>query len=73
MVPHLAKQDESFALRGAESPLSLSERRRYQRHALACRCWLESDDLTICGPTADVGVGGLFLRTALPMPTGSEV
>ncbi len=69
MVPHLAFQ-EPLALSAA---LSSAERRRYQRHILACRCWLEADDLTICGPTADVGVGGLFLRTAIPLRTGSVV
>ena len=49
------------------------ERRRYQRHALPCQCWLESDDLTIFGPTIDVGIGGLFLRTAIPVPRGAVV
>ena len=49
------------------------ERRRYQRHALPCECWLESDELTIFGPTIDVGIGGLFLRTAIPVATGSVV
>jgi len=49
------------------------ERRRYQRHALPCECWLESDALTIFGPTIDVGIGGLFLRTAIPMVTGAVV
>jgi hypothetical protein len=47
------------------------ERRRYQRHALSCECWLEGDDLTIFGPTIDVGIGGLFLRTAIPVAGGA--
>lgn len=29
--------------------------------------------MTIFGPTVDVGVGGLFLRTAIPVPTGAVV
>lgn len=51
----------------------LTERRRYQRHALPCECWLEADALTIFGPTIDVGVGGLFLRTAIPVAAGALV
>ena len=49
------------------------ERRRYERHALPCECWLENDGLTIFGPTIDVGVGGLFVRTAIPIATGTIV
>jgi hypothetical protein len=49
------------------------ERRRYQRHALPCECWLESDELTIFGPTIDVGIGGLFLRTGIPVAQGTVV
>lgn len=29
--------------------------------------------MTIFGPTVDVGIGGLFLRTAIPVPTGAIV
>lgn len=50
-----------------------TERRRYQRHALPCECWLENDELTIFGPTIDVGVGGLFVRTAIPVAAGTIV
>lgn len=50
-----------------------TERRRYQRHALRCECWLEGDDVTIFGPTIDVGIGGLFLRTAIPVASGAQV
>jgi hypothetical protein len=51
----------------------LPERRRYQRHALRCECWIEGDEVTIFGPTIDVGIGGLFLRTAIPVSTGAVV
>lgn len=64
MGPSLANRD---------LPTLRPERRRYQRHALPCECWLESDELTIFGPTIDVGIGGLFLRTAIPMATGAVV
>jgi len=49
------------------------ERRRYQLHSLPCECWLENDAVTIFGPTIDVGVGGLFVRTAIPVATGTFV
>jgi hypothetical protein len=54
-------------------PVARPERRRYQRHALRCQCWLESQALTLYGSTADVGIGGVFLRTAIPVTMGSLV
>lgn len=54
-------------------PAARPERRRYQRHALRCECWLEGEDVTIFGPTIDVGIGGLFLRTAIPVASGTHV
>jgi hypothetical protein len=63
MLPQLANRQ----------PASRPERRRYQRHALRCECWLEGEYITIFGPTIDVGIGGLFLRTAIPVPTGARV
>jgi PilZ domain len=63
IVSHLALQEKA----------ALSERRRHQRHAVACRCWLEADQLTLCAPTVDVATGGLFLRTAVPLSTGACV
>lgn len=53
--------------------LASSERRRYQRYAMRCRCWLESDSASLFAQTVDVGLGGLFLRTAVPLPEGSLV
>lgn len=55
------------------SALSSSERRRYQRFAVRCRCWLESDSASLFAQTVDVGLGGLFLRTAVPLPEGAPV
>src|SRR6201999_3233164 len=66
MSPPFANHQESTTTR-------LTERRRYQRHALPCECWLEGDAMTIFGPTIDVGVGGLFLRTAIPVAAGTQV
>jgi uncharacterized protein (TIGR02266 family) len=47
--------------------------RQYQRVAVRCGCWLEHQDATVFGNTVDVGRGGLFLRTALPMAPGVDV
>ncbi|MDB4975091.1 MAG: hypothetical protein JWN48_3432, partial [Myxococcaceae bacterium] len=61
---------------GAASPGASKTRRRareYQRIAVRCGCWLEHEDATVFGNTVDLGRGGLFLRTALPMPPGISV
>jgi hypothetical protein len=50
-----------------------SDRRRYLRYALRCPCWLESAQATVYGPTADVALGGVFLRTAVPLELGEQV
>lgn len=50
-----------------------SERRRFRRFAVRCECWLERDEASVYGTTADVGLGGLFLRTAVPLPHGHPV
>jgi uncharacterized protein (TIGR02266 family) len=47
--------------------------RAYRRVAVRCGCWLEHEQATVFGSTVDVGRGGLFLRTALPMATGMAV
>lgn len=64
---------EANMVRGPMEAAPRPERRRYQRHALPCECWLENDELTIFGPTIDVGIGGLFVRTAIPVDTGTIV
>jgi hypothetical protein len=52
---------------------SNEERRRYLRYAVRCKCWLESEQATVFGPTADVALGGVFLRTAVPLTEGERV
>lgn len=51
----------------------VSDRRRYLRYAVKCSCWLESEQATVFGPTADVALGGVFLRTAVPLALGDRV
>jgi hypothetical protein len=43
------------------------------RVVVRCGCWLEHDGATVYGSTVDLGRGGRFLRTALPMPPGVAV
>ncbi|HEY6882028.1 MAG TPA: PilZ domain-containing protein [Polyangiales bacterium] len=47
--------------------------RVHRRVAVRCGCWLEHEEATVFGTTVDLGRGGLFLRTALPMPPGVAV
>jgi uncharacterized protein (TIGR02266 family) len=47
--------------------------RAHHRVAVRCGCWLEHEQATVFGTTVDLGRGGLFLRTALPMPPGVDV
>jgi len=54
-------------------PISRDERRRYERYAVRCECWVESDEATVHGLAADLGLGGLFLRTAVPIEQGARV
>lgn len=58
---------------GSSESLPGAERRRFQRYNVRCDCWLERDTLTVYGTTADLGLGGLFLRSAVPMTDGCEV
>jgi len=59
-------------LAASSKPPMRDERRRSRRYAVKCDCWLERDDATIYGTTADVGMGGLFLRTAIPLKPGKQ-
>jgi len=47
--------------------------RAYQRVPVRCGCWLEHEQATIYGTTVDLGCGGLFLRTAMPVKPGLSV
>lgn len=57
----------------ALAPKSRRRTRQYQRVAVRCGCWLEHEAATVFGTTVDIGRGGLFLRTALPMQPGLDV
>jgi hypothetical protein len=53
-------------------PSSIPDRRRTKRTVARCDCWLECDEVTIYGFTADIGLSGFFLQTAIPVPPGSK-
>ena len=66
----------SEQLRQHVSPGAVKVRRKvraYRRLAVRCGCWLEHEQATIFGTTVDLGRGGLFLRTALPVSPGMAV
>ena len=69
MVPTLSQEPDWSSTTGK----TRRRARAYQRVAVRCGCWLEHDLATVYGTTIDLGQGGLFLRTALPMTPGVPV
>lgn len=68
------RQKHSMRLINLDSAsITHDDRRRSTRFAVRCQCWLESNEASIFGPTADIGLGGLFLRTAVPLPEGMRL
>lgn len=57
----------------SDVPKRRQRKRRYHRVAVRCGCWLFQDGATVFGNTVDLASGGLFLRTALPLPPGTAV
>ena len=50
-----------------------ANRRRHYRSRVFARCWIERDSVTLFGRVMDLGEGGLFLRTAVVLPPGTDV
>jgi Tfp pilus assembly protein PilZ len=50
-----------------------SNRRRHFRSRVFARCWIERESVTLFGRVIDLGEGGLFLRTAVVLPPGTDV
>ena len=64
----------NIADRRAELALgNIPDRRRHPRHDLIGHCWIDAPQLTLLGPMQDIGVGGLFVRTAALLPLGTAV
>jgi len=61
-------QDREIVTESSVTP----ERRRAKRTLARCDCWLECDEVTIYGFTADIGLSGFFLQTAIPVTPGSK-
>lgn len=51
---------------------SSQEARRSPRYALRCRIWCEGDHVTLYLQSVNVSAGGMFLRTATPLPPGTR-
>jgi uncharacterized protein (TIGR02266 family) len=49
------------------------DRRRHRRVTTRAKCWIERDSVTLFGRVLDIGVGGLFLRTAFSLDAGTPV
>lgn len=52
--------------------MSDHEARRSPRFALRKRVWCEGDHVTLYLQSQNVSAGGLFLRTATPLPAGTK-
>lgn len=52
---------------------SNANRRRHVRSRVFARCWIERESVTLFGRVIDLGEGGLFLRTAVVLPPGTDV
>lgn len=52
---------------------SNANRRRHVRSRVFARCWIERESVTLFGRVVDLGEGGLFLRTAVVLPPGTDV
>ncbi|MBI2897075.1 MAG: PilZ domain-containing protein [Deltaproteobacteria bacterium] len=50
-----------------------ANRRRHFRSRVVARCWIERENVTLFGRVVDLGEGGLFLRTAVVLPPGTDV
>ena len=55
------------------SEWSHANRRRHVRSRVFARCWIERESVTLFGRVVDIGEGGLFLRTAVVLPPGTDV
>jgi len=58
--------------RTAHRRAKLKESRKYPRYQPRLRCWCEADDVTVYARIANLGEGGLFLRTNTPLREGAK-
>ena len=58
---------------GAEvEELGSMENRKYTRVPSRMRCWCEGENVTLYSRVGNLSEGGLFLRTATPLPEGVQ-
>jgi uncharacterized protein (TIGR02266 family) len=51
---------------------SSSEKREHQRFPITQRCWCESTNVTMYITILNISKGGIFLKTAIPLPVGQK-
>jgi len=49
-----------------------SDKRRHPRFPITQRCWCESTNVTMYITIMNISRGGLFLKTAIPLPVGQK-
>ncbi len=52
--------------------MSESERRQHPRVLLNGRCWCEAKDVSVFAQVGNVSEGGLFVRTQIALPAGTQ-
>jgi uncharacterized protein (TIGR02266 family) len=48
------------------------DKRKYPRFPITQRCWCESTNVTMYITILNISRGGLFLKTAIPLPVGQK-
>ena len=56
----------------SEHPENGSEKRRDPRFPITQRCWCESTNVTMYITIMNISRGGVFLKTAIPLPVGEK-
>jgi hypothetical protein len=56
----------------SEQMQSAEEKRRFPRFPITQRCWCESTNVTMYITIMNISRGGVFLKTAIPLPVGQH-
>jgi uncharacterized protein (TIGR02266 family) len=51
---------------------STTDKRKHQRFPITQRCWCESTNVTMYITILNISKGGVFLKTAIPLPVGQK-
>ncbi|MBU0552927.1 PilZ domain-containing protein [Myxococcota bacterium] len=75
-MPNPLTQEELEALLSGFDPMRprrASEQRRFRRFDCALECAFEVDGRWHAGAVSSIGIGGVFLKTALGVPLGARL